>query len=211
MRPSPPTHPASQPSPHPQPPTPHSQMMPGQVQQSLTWNQLFHSCYILPSLLLLQPFMGPRYPGGPRPGVRMPQMGPEFGGVSSLHHFIDNNQLILQMICYSLLVLVVWCLTVWIPRGKVTWKLTRYNNAIKITLLLSYSFSCFICNNNANYFIDPLYASHSSKIPFYIFELRLRWRRVRRLARYRWFKFCIFACIVHLFSVSQFQSMCCFF
>jgi hypothetical protein len=26
--------------------------------------------------------MGPRYPGGPRPGsVRMPQMGPEFGGV----------------------------------------------------------------------------------------------------------------------------------
>ncbi|EFX69153.1 hypothetical protein DAPPUDRAFT_62513 [Daphnia pulex] len=27
------------------------------------------------------PFMGPRYPGGPRPGsVRMPQMGPEFGG-----------------------------------------------------------------------------------------------------------------------------------
>ena len=31
MRPSPPTHPASQPSPHPQPPTPHSQMMPGQV------------------------------------------------------------------------------------------------------------------------------------------------------------------------------------
>ncbi|XP_032793600.1 single-stranded DNA-binding protein 3 isoform X3 [Daphnia magna] len=57
MRPSPPTHPASQPSPHPQPPTPHTQMMPG------------------------QPFMGPRYPGGPRPGsVRMPQMGPEFGG-----------------------------------------------------------------------------------------------------------------------------------
>ena len=30
-----------------------------------------------------QPFMGgPRYPGGPRPGVRMPQMGPDFGGVS---------------------------------------------------------------------------------------------------------------------------------
>lgn len=28
--------------------------------------------------------MGPRYPGGPRPGsVRMPQMGPEFGGVIS--------------------------------------------------------------------------------------------------------------------------------
>ncbi|XP_067120676.1 single-stranded DNA-binding protein 3-like isoform X1 [Centruroides vittatus] len=49
MRPSPPQQPVSQPSPHPQPPPPHNQMM-----QS-------------------QPFMSPRYPGGPRPGVRMPQ------------------------------------------------------------------------------------------------------------------------------------------
>lgn len=30
---------------------------------------------------LLQ-FMGPRYPAGPRPGVRMPQMGNDFNGVS---------------------------------------------------------------------------------------------------------------------------------
>lgn len=29
---------------------------------------------------LLQ-FMGPRYPPGPRPGVRMPQMGNDFNGV----------------------------------------------------------------------------------------------------------------------------------
>ncbi|KYQ51048.1 Single-stranded DNA-binding protein 3, partial [Trachymyrmex zeteki] len=57
MRPSPPTHPSSQPSPqHPQPPPPpHSQMMSTQ-------------------------FMGPRYPAGPRPGVRMPQMGNDFNG-----------------------------------------------------------------------------------------------------------------------------------
>ncbi|XP_063995412.1 single-stranded DNA-binding protein 3 isoform X6 [Diachasmimorpha longicaudata] len=57
MRPSPPTHPSSQPSPqHPQPPPPsHSQMMPAQ-------------------------FMGPRYPSGPRPTVRMPQMGNDFNG-----------------------------------------------------------------------------------------------------------------------------------
>lgn len=48
MRPSPP-QPGSQPSPHPQPPPPHGQMMPN------------------------QPFMSPRYPGGPRSGVRMPQ------------------------------------------------------------------------------------------------------------------------------------------
>lgn len=26
--------------------------------------------------------MGPRYPAGPRPGVRMPQMGNDFNGVS---------------------------------------------------------------------------------------------------------------------------------
>lgn len=32
--------------------------------------------------LLLQ-FMGPRYPAGPRPGVRMPQMGNDFNGVST--------------------------------------------------------------------------------------------------------------------------------
>nr|CAD7570511.1 unnamed protein product [Timema californicum] len=59
MRPSPPTHPSSQPSPHPQPPPPHSQMMSS------------------------QPFMGPRYPAGPRPGVRMPQIGNEFNGPPS--------------------------------------------------------------------------------------------------------------------------------
>lgn len=34
--------------------------------------------------LLLQ-FMGPRYPSGPRPGVRMPQMGNDFNGVSVFH------------------------------------------------------------------------------------------------------------------------------
>lgn len=58
MRPSPPTHPSNQPSPHSQPPPPHSQMMSS------------------------QPFMGPRYPAGPRPGVRMPpQIGNDFNGV----------------------------------------------------------------------------------------------------------------------------------
>lgn len=63
LRPSPPTHPSSQQSPHSQPGGPgHNQMMPN------------------------QPFMGPRgYPGpgpGPRgPGVRMPQgMGNDFNG-----------------------------------------------------------------------------------------------------------------------------------
>ncbi|XP_021960894.1 single-stranded DNA-binding protein 3 isoform X3 [Folsomia candida] len=55
MRPSPPTHPSSQPSPHSQPPP--------------------------PQMLTNQPFMGPRYPpGGPRPGVRLPQMGNDFNG-----------------------------------------------------------------------------------------------------------------------------------
>lgn len=61
MRPSPPTHPSSQPSPHSQhPPPPAAQM------------------------LSSQPFMGPgpRYPAGPRPGVRMPQIGSDFNGVS---------------------------------------------------------------------------------------------------------------------------------
>jgi hypothetical protein len=29
-------------------------------------------------------FMGPRYPAGPRPNVRMPQMGNDFNGVSFL-------------------------------------------------------------------------------------------------------------------------------
>lgn len=60
MRPSPPTHPSNQPSPHSQPPPPHSQMMSS------------------------QPFLGPRYPAGPRPGVRMPpQIGNDFNGVGS--------------------------------------------------------------------------------------------------------------------------------
>ncbi|CAH1964419.1 unnamed protein product [Acanthoscelides obtectus] len=45
-----------QPSPHSQPPPPHSQIM------------------------TQQPFMGPRYPAGPRPGVRMPQIGSDFNG-----------------------------------------------------------------------------------------------------------------------------------
>ncbi|CAL8137274.1 unnamed protein product [Orchesella dallaii] len=55
MRPSPPNHPSSQPSPHSQPPP--------------------------PQMLSNQPFMGPRYPpGGPRPGVRLPQMGSDFNG-----------------------------------------------------------------------------------------------------------------------------------
>lgn len=56
MRPSPPTHPSSQPSPHPQPPPPHGQMMGS------------------------QPYMGARYPGGPRPGVCMPNLGNDFNG-----------------------------------------------------------------------------------------------------------------------------------
>ena len=56
MRPSPPTHPSSQQSPHSQPAPSHAQMMPS------------------------QPFIGgPRYPG-PRPGVRMPGIGNDFNG-----------------------------------------------------------------------------------------------------------------------------------
>ncbi|KAJ3639515.1 hypothetical protein Zmor_002872 [Zophobas morio] len=66
MRPSPPTHPSSQPSPHSQPPPPHSQMM------------------------STQPFMGPRYPAGPRPGVRMPQIGSDFNGPPG-QPMIPNN------------------------------------------------------------------------------------------------------------------------
>lgn len=38
--------------------------------------------------------MGPRYPGGPRPGVRMPQMGPEFGGVSVIEYSNGGGELI---------------------------------------------------------------------------------------------------------------------
>ncbi|XP_035793412.1 single-stranded DNA-binding protein 3 isoform X1 [Anopheles aquasalis] len=58
IRPSQPSHPSSQQSPHPQPPNSHGQLMGG------------------------QPFMGgPRYPPGPRPGVRMPQgIGNDFNG-----------------------------------------------------------------------------------------------------------------------------------
>uniref|UniRef100_A0A2M4AG91 Putative sequence-specific single-stranded-dna-binding protein n=1 Tax=Anopheles triannulatus TaxID=58253 RepID=A0A2M4AG91_9DIPT len=58
IRPSQPSHPSSQQSPHPQPPNSHGQLMSG------------------------QPFMGgPRYPPGPRPGVRMPQgIGNDFNG-----------------------------------------------------------------------------------------------------------------------------------
>lgn len=68
MRPSPPTHPSSQPSPHSQPPPPHTQMMSS------------------------QPFMGPRYPAGPRPGVRMPQIGSDFNGVSFLSLSTHKNR-----------------------------------------------------------------------------------------------------------------------
>lgn len=42
LRPSPPTHPTSQPSPHPQPPSSHNQLMSGQVQVSIIWITLFH-------------------------------------------------------------------------------------------------------------------------------------------------------------------------
>ncbi|XP_076347397.1 single-stranded DNA-binding protein 3-like isoform X5 [Tachypleus tridentatus] len=49
MRPSTPHQPVSQPSPHSQPPPPHGQMIQNQT------------------------FVTPRYPGGPRPGIRMPQ------------------------------------------------------------------------------------------------------------------------------------------
>lgn len=58
MRPSPPSHPSSQQSPHSQPAPSHGQMMPNQPL-----------------------FGGPRYPTGPRPGVRMPQgIGNDFSG-----------------------------------------------------------------------------------------------------------------------------------
>ncbi|XP_025410181.1 single-stranded DNA-binding protein 3-like isoform X2 [Sipha flava] len=57
MRPSPPSHPSAQQSPHSQPPS-HGQMISN------------------------QPFMGPRYPGGPRPGIRMSQLGNDFNSPS---------------------------------------------------------------------------------------------------------------------------------
>lgn len=37
----------------------------------------------LMNICFLLQFMGPRYPAGPRPGVRMPQMGNDFNGVST--------------------------------------------------------------------------------------------------------------------------------
>lgn len=39
---------------------------------------------------LLQ-FMGPRYPAGPRPGVRMPQMGNDFNGVSNMEIYSSHT------------------------------------------------------------------------------------------------------------------------
>ena len=48
--------------------------------------------------------MGPRYPGGPRPGVRMPQMGPEFGGVS----YDDSIMLFFYFMIYSLIITASW-------------------------------------------------------------------------------------------------------
>lgn len=91
MRPSPPTHPSSQPSPHSQPPPPHSQMMSS------------------------QPFMGPRYPAGPRPGVRMPQIGSDFNGVSvlinvislSLSRFLSTSLYLQYSLVFSSVVLCV--------------------------------------------------------------------------------------------------------
>lgn len=78
MRPSPPQHPVSQPSPHAQPPPPHNQMMQNQVFLLVNPSEVgkdtspsLHNKHCLP-------FMSPRYPGGPRPGVRMPQMGNDF-------------------------------------------------------------------------------------------------------------------------------------
>lgn len=35
--------------------------------------------------------MGPRYPAGPRPGVRMPQMGNDFNGVCIIILLIDQT------------------------------------------------------------------------------------------------------------------------
>lgn len=35
--------------------------------------------------------MGPRYPAGPRPGVRMPQMGNDFNGVCIISLLIDQT------------------------------------------------------------------------------------------------------------------------
>lgn len=53
--------------------------------------------------------MGPRYPAGPRPGVRMPQMGNDFNGVNikiwiytsySLVYTIYKFMLLAETICY---------------------------------------------------------------------------------------------------------------
>lgn len=44
--------------------------------------------------------MGARYPGGPRPGVRMPQIGSDFSGVSCR---LSEKLFTYQMYLYSLL------------------------------------------------------------------------------------------------------------
>ncbi|KAE8752384.1 hypothetical protein FOCC_FOCC000856 [Frankliniella occidentalis] len=85
MRPSPPTHPSSQPSPqHPQPPPPHSQMMSSQASKVHSENKsMCLDLYVLSFCRewLKKPFMGPRYPGPRGPGgVRMPNMGSDFNG-----------------------------------------------------------------------------------------------------------------------------------
>nr|XP_006814596.1 PREDICTED: single-stranded DNA-binding protein 3-like [Saccoglossus kowalevskii] len=70
--------PVSQPSPHPQPPHPNNPMMP---QNQLPHNQ--------PMMDNNQPFMSPRYAGGPRP-VRMPPQQPP-GGVPGSQPLLPNT------------------------------------------------------------------------------------------------------------------------
>ncbi|XP_070562782.1 single-stranded DNA-binding protein 3-like isoform X2 [Ptychodera flava] len=68
----------SQPSPHPQPPHPNNPMMPQ--------NQIPPHSQMMDNN---QPFMSPRYPGGPRP-MRMPQQQPP-GGVPGSQPLLPNT------------------------------------------------------------------------------------------------------------------------
>jgi len=52
------------------------------IKYAHTVNKHLRQLALILTFLFLQPFMGPRYPAGPRPGVRMPQIGNEFNGVS---------------------------------------------------------------------------------------------------------------------------------
>ena len=61
-----------------------------------------HTVDVISPIVLLQPFMSPRYPGGPRVPVRMPN---EFNGVSLLLNciFVFLSLFLFRLcVCFSL-------------------------------------------------------------------------------------------------------------